>query len=192
MVNEHEPDAGADAAAVAAGPTEATPGPRADLEATLREQQEAHREAVARLEARADALQRAYRGAIKERELATALAGRPLVAGGASQLIRLLRDEVDVVEEDGRFRVVTRDGRPLARAMADWLASEEYAHFCRPSPRVGTAVPGVGVQRAAAAPAAAPPPRTLGEAAVQSWRESSSQQQAAGGSRPIGLHRRRP
>jgi hypothetical protein len=198
MVSEREPDAAPGEGDLATGPAEAeagtgnapAPAPREDFEAALREQQAAHREAVARLEARAEALQRAYRGAIKERELATALAGRPLVAGGAAQLITLLRDEVDVVEEDGRFRVVTRDGKPLARAVADWLASEEYAHFCRPAPRVGTAVPGAGLNRAAATPAgAAPAPRTLGEAAVQHWRESASQ--APGGSRPIGLHRRR-
>lgn len=164
---------------------------RRDFEAALRDQQTTHREAVSRLEARAEGLQQAYRTAIKERELATALAGRPLVAGGASQLIKLLRDEVDVVEEDGQFRVVTRDGKPLARAMGDWLASEEYSHFCRPVPRVGTAVPGAGINRTSgAAPTpAAPGPRTLGEATVQRWRESSSQ--AAGGTPPIGLHRRR-
>ncbi len=196
--HEHEPDAAPapeseppPVAAKADPPGELVDALRRDFETTLREQQATHREAVARLEARAEGLQRAYKAAIKERELATALAGRPLVAGGASQLIKLLRDEVDVVEEDGQYRVVTRDGKPLARAMGDWLASEEYAHFTRPTARVGTAVPGAGVHRSAGtAPAAAPPvPRTLGEATVERWRESSAR--APGGSRPIGLNRRR-
>lgn len=200
MVNDHEYDHEPDVSASAEGVAESAVAEpmddsrealRRDFEAVLREQQASHREVVSKLEARAESLQRAYKAAIKERELAAALAGRPLVAGGAAQLIKLLRDEVDVVEEDGQFRVVTRDGKPLARAMGDWLASEEYAHFCRPAARVGTAVPGTGINRGSgASPSVAPPvPRTLGEATVERWREASTQ--APGGSRPIGLHRRR-
>jgi hypothetical protein len=124
------------------------------------------------------------RVAVRERELATALAGRPLVPGAAAQLLKLWADEFDVVEDGGRYRVASRDGRPASAAVADWLARPEYAHFCPPSSRGGAAAPG-----AARPPSSEPagPPGTLGEALVRRWREANG---AAPEGRPIGLRRR--
>src|SRR5262245_47811792 len=50
---------------------------------------------IAALERRALESERALRAALQEKELATALAGRPLVPGGSDQLIRLWRDDFD-------------------------------------------------------------------------------------------------
>ncbi len=128
----------------------------------------------------------AYRSAVRDRELAVALAGRPLVPGATSQLLKLWREELDVFEEDGRCRVASRDGRSVAQAVGDWLSSPEYAHFCQPPSRGGTAVP--GANRPATAGAAAIP-RTLGEALLRRWQESSARPDPS--TAPVGLGRRR-
>lgn len=152
-------------------------GAVADLEAEL-----------ARRDRRLAELERACRSAVKERELATALAGRPLVPGAAGQLIRLWRDDLDVSEGESGYEVVARDGRTVAQAVSEWLASPEYSHFCQPSSRGGTA------SRDASRPAdrqgAPAAPRNLGEAVVMRWREESTAR-GESLSRPIGLRRHR-
>jgi hypothetical protein len=129
-----------------------------------------------------------HRTAVRDRELAVALAGRALVPGAAAQLIKLWRDEFDVYEDDGQYRVVARDGRGVAGAVEDWLASPEYAHFCPPTTRGGTATPGaVSGRPGPGGPDG--PPRTLGEMVLRRWRESGARPEPA--SRPVGLGRRR-
>ena len=128
----------------------------------------------------------ALRKAIRERELAVALAGRPLVAGAASQLLKLWADELDVYEDEGQYRVATRDGRSVSEAVTGWLSSRDYAHFCPPTSKGGTAVPG----QPKAAMAQTIESRTLGEAVLQRWRDAAAARGAGGGD-PIGLGRRR-
>ena len=70
--------------------------------------------------------------------LLTALAGRPLVAGATTQLLKLWRDDFDVIEEDGKHRVCLCDGLTIDQAVAERLASAEYEpHFCLPRLVVG-------------------------------------------------------
>jgi hypothetical protein len=144
----------------------------AELEALLRAQEASHAREIAALERRASELERAYRGALLDRELITVLADKPLIPGAAAQLIKLWRDELEVHDEGGERRVSARDGRPVAQVVNDWLASPEFAHFLRPSARGGTAARGTNRP---SAPLAVSAPRNLGEVALQRWRESASQ-----------------
>ena len=144
------------------------------------------RELAAR-EQKVTELERAYRAALRDRELATALAGKPLVPGAAAQLIKLWRDDFDALEESGEHRVYSRDGRPIQQAIADRLADPEYAHFCLPSSRGGSGAKdanrGARLNQNNA-------PKTLGEAVVLQWREQTAAR-AGSASKPIGLGRRR-
>ncbi|HWE36562.1 MAG TPA: hypothetical protein VG406_08350 [Isosphaeraceae bacterium] len=117
-------------------------------------------------------LESAYRKALRDRELATALAGKPLVAGAAIQLIRLWRDDLDVYEESGEYRVAARDGRAVAQWVADRLGKPDYAHFCLPPSRGGSGAK--GLSQSGGPGAAAPSAKTLGEAVISQWRESAA------------------
>jgi hypothetical protein len=129
-------------------------------------------------------MERAFKAAIRDRELATALAGRPLLPGAAVQLIKLWRDDFDVFEEGGEFHVTARDGRPVAKAVSERLSEAEYAHFSPPSSRGGASAKGSGRSMSVESM-----PRTLGEAVLRQWRESvSTKLDPASG--PIGLRRR--
>jgi hypothetical protein len=142
---------------------------------------------LAERERRLDDLERDYRGALLDRELATALAGKPLIPGAAAQLIKLWREDFEVYDDGGERKVASRDGQAVAEAVAQRLASPEYGHFCQPSSRGGTAARGIN------RPAPPPPagPRTLGKAAVQQWHEAAASRRADGLSAPISLGRRR-
>lgn len=142
---------------------------------------------IAERERQSSEWERAFKSALRDREIATALAGKPLVSGAAAQLITLWRDEFSVHEERGEFRVLARDGRPITQAVAEMLDSAEFSHFRQPSSRGGTAQRGAGLGRGT--PAVAPSPRNLGEAVIMQWRESMSRPDD--GSAPIGLRRRR-
>jgi hypothetical protein len=133
-------------------------------------------------------LERACKTAVRERELATALAGKPLVEGAVGQLIKLLRDDFEVYEESGGYTVTARDGRSVAQVVAEILGSPEYSHFCLATSRGGTGArggsrphdTGVNVGR----------PRNLGEAIVMKWREDSAKQPESY-LKPIGMRRHR-
>jgi hypothetical protein len=129
-------------------------------------------------------MERAFKAAIRDRELATALAGRPLLPGAAVQLIKLWRDDFDVIEEGGEFLVSARDGRPVAKAVGERLSEAEYAHFSPPSSRGGASAKGSGRSMSVESM-----PRTLGEAVLRQWREAASTKQDPA-SGPIGLRRR--
>ena len=137
-------------------------------------------------DAQAAALAKAYLAAVRDRELATALAGRPLVPGAAAQLIRLWRDDFDAHEVNGEVKVVARDGRAVTKAVVERLAEAEFAHFCPPSSRGGAAAKAAN-RPGSTAPAT--PPRNLGDAVLQSWKESATARSDPS-SRPIGLRRR--
>lgn len=143
---------------------------------------------IAELDRKAAEWEHAYKAALRDRELAMALAGKPLIPGAAVQLIKLWQEEFDVYEDEGRPRVASRDGLAVEKAVAELLSRPEYAHFRPPTSRGGTAAQ--GSNRNAAAPAVPPAGRTLGESVVQRWREAS----VARGSdpaAPVGLGRRR-
>lgn len=142
---------------------------------------------LAELDRKVEHWQGAYKAAVRDRELATALAGRPLVPGAASQLVRLWRDDLEVIEEEGKVRVVSRDGRPVQKAVADWLSSPEFAHFRAPTTRGGTRPP--SESRGPTHPSTPAGPRTLGENVLQQWRATSTG--PTNPSTPVGLGRRR-
>jgi hypothetical protein len=144
------------------------------------------RELAAR-DRRLSELERACKEAVRDRELATALAGKPLVAGAAAQLIKLWRDDFDAYEDGGQFKVAAKDGRPVAQVVGEWLGAPEFAHFCLPSSKGGTGARGVERPAAAAPPAA---PRNLGEAVVMRWREDPLAR-PNNLLKPIGLRRTR-
>jgi hypothetical protein len=133
-------------------------------------------------------LEQNCKSAVRERELATALAGRPLVAGAAAQLIKLWSDHFDVYEEGGAYKVSAKDGRTVGQVVGDWLASAEYSHFCLPTSRGGTGArdanrPSSGVALAGA-------PKNLGESIVMRWRDESAAR-PNNLLKPIGLRRHR-
>lgn len=142
---------------------------------------------LAELDRKVEHWQGAYKAAVRDRELATALAGRPLVPGAAAQLVRLWRDDLDVIEEDGKVRVVARDGRPVQKAVSDWLSSPDFAHFRAPATRGGTRPPAEA--RGPANPSTAAEPRTLGENVLRQWRATVSGPTSP--ATPVGLGRRR-
>jgi hypothetical protein len=133
-------------------------------------------------------LDRACKLAICERDLATVLAGRPLVSGAASQLIKLWRDDFDVYDEGGSYKVMARDGRPVEQVVSQLLSSPEYSHFCVPSSRGGTGAQ--GSSRPHDAGVSLKTPKNLGEAVVMRWREESATRPESF-LKPIGLRRHR-
>jgi hypothetical protein len=160
---------------------------RSEFVEALKTREAAHsREIVAREQKSAE-LERAYKAALRDRELATALVGKPLVPGAAAQLIKLLRDDFEIVDENGEIRVLARDGRAVDQAVAERLAGPEFAHFCLPSSRGGTGSKG---QNRSATPAPRPAgPKNLGEAVLHQWREADSRPPTS--PTPSGWGRRR-
>jgi hypothetical protein len=175
------------AAGATAAPSAGGPSPERPAEAGARGLESQLAKELAARDRKISELEEAYRGSVRDRELAAALAGRALVAGAAAQLIKLWRDEFDAYEEGGRYKVASRDGRSVAQAVKGWLDSPEFAHFCLPTSRGGTAVRDAN---RAAGPLPATAPLNLGEAAVQRWREQAAAQ-PANLLKPIGLKRGR-
>ena len=153
---------------------------------SLQELEKIHSRVLAERELKIEEWRSACKNALRDRELAVALAGKPLVPGAAKQLIKLWGDQFDVHEDQGELKVSTRDGRDASRAVDEWLSSSDYAHFRQASSRGGTAT-------TTSAGVSAPPPatpKTLGESLVRQWRENTSRA-AAESSAPIGLGRRK-
>jgi hypothetical protein len=165
---------------------ESSPTVASDNRALANAEQE-WRAAIAERDQRIRAMEQAYGEAIKERALVAALSEKPLVAGGLVQLLKLWRDELDVVVEGTEHEVRTRDGRPLEEAIEDWLEKPDYAHFRPATARGGTSVPGQG--RTSSAPTTNGRPMTLGEAVVTQWRDQISRQ-GEGIAPPVGLRPR--
>ncbi len=137
-------------------------------------------------EARLATLEKRFRETLRERELATALAGKPLVPGAATQLIKLWQDDFDVYEERGEYRVSSNDGRNVTKAVADRLASPEFAHFCLPASRGGS--PSAESTKVISSSGSTTPPKTLGEAILAQWRDLAGRSKDV--SAPFGLGRR--
>ena len=163
---------------------------REEFAGTLKALEAEHSREIAARERKAAEMERAYKAALRDRELATALVGKALVPGAAAQLIKLWRDDFEVVDDGSEVRVLARDGRGVDRAVADRLEGAEFAHFCLPSSRGGTGAKGQNRSASSSPPAGSSPapPRTLGEAVLQKWRESATRPQGAPG--PSGWGRR--
>jgi hypothetical protein len=164
----------------------AAPDSAGDPAPRSRAEQEALARELAEQQRSAREWEHRYKAAVRDRELAMQLAGRPLVPGAASQLLKLWRDEFDVIEEAGVERVVSREGANIQQTIESWLGRAEYAHFVRPVTRGGFA--GTQDGRLTDAATAVEAPRTLGEAALRQWRQERPRPGA--GEAPIGLHRR--
>jgi hypothetical protein len=186
----------AEAALVAAsGTSSGAPDParRRPDEALRREEPHAEEEAsrvareLASRERRLGELEKALLGAVRDRELATTLAGKPLVTGAAGQLVKLWRDEFEAYEDGGVYKVAGKDGRPISQVVGEWLSHPEFAHFCLPSSRGGAGVK--DAHRPSAAPSATAP-KNLGEAVVRKWQEESAARLSPF-VKPIGLRRTR-
>ncbi|MCA1685985.1 MAG: hypothetical protein LC745_08385 [Planctomycetia bacterium] len=163
------------------------PAPRRTDAVTRGREAQAARESAER-DRRVAELEQTCKAAVRERELATALAGRPLVAGAAAQLIKLWREDFDVYEEGGAYKVSSHDGRPVGQVIGDRLASSEYSHFCLPTSRGGTGARDANRPSSGSAPAAAP--KNLGESIVMKWRDESAAR-PNNLLKPIGLRRHR-
>lgn len=148
-----------------------------------------HSREIEARERKAADLERAYKAALRDRELATALVGKPLVPGAAAQLIKLWRDDFEVVDDEGEIQVLARDGRAVEQAVLDRLNGPDFAHFCLPSSRGGTGAKGQNRSASAPATPAPAPPRTLGEAVLLKWRESASRPQGSPSPSGWGRHR---
>jgi hypothetical protein len=87
-------------------------------------------------------LDRTFKSTLLEKELATALSSFPLVPGAAKQLTALLRDEFEVAESNGQFRVQTRTLEAVSDFLRDQLTGPEYEHFLKPSGSPGSGARG--------------------------------------------------
>ena len=158
-----------------------------DFDKILKDRETILMNEIAARDQRVAELERACRDALRDRELATALAGKPLVPGAATQLIKLWRDDFDVYDEGGEYRVTAREGRTVSQAVSDRLSSAEYAHFCLPSSRGGAGARDANRPVATIASAA---PKNLGEAVLMHWRKEAASR-PGDPAKPIGLGRRR-
>jgi hypothetical protein len=163
------------------------PVTRSEFVEAIKARESAHAHELSAREHKSAELERAYKAALRDRELATALVGKPLVSGAATQLIKLWRDDFEVIDDDGAIRITARDGRSVDQAVAERLAGPEFAHFCLPSSRGGTGSKG---QNRSAEPGPRPTaPKNLGEAVLIQWREAASRPQSS--LTPAGWGRRR-
>jgi hypothetical protein len=143
---------------------------------------------IASRDRRVAELEQSCKSAVRDRELATALAGKSLVAGAASQLIKLWREEFDAYEEGGAYKVAAKDGRTVGQVVNEWLASPEYSHFCLPTSRGGAGAR--DANRPSGNSASQNSPKNLGEAIVMRWREETVAR-PNNLLKPIGLRRHR-
>ena len=169
--------------------SEPTDSVRRTLEEEWSAREAAYSREIADRERKANDLERTYKAALRDRELATALVGKSLVPGAAAQLIKLWRDDFEVVDDEGEIRVLAKDGRGVAQAVLDRLECSDFAHFCLPSSRGGTGSKGQNRSASSSSPQAPSAPRTLGEAVLLKWRESTTRPQVSPS--PTGWGRRR-
>ena len=143
---------------------------------------------LSRRDRRVAELERICKTAIREREVATALVGKQLVSGAAAQLVKLWSDDFDVYDENGVYKVTSRDGRPVSQVVSELLATSEYSHFSIATSRGGTGA--TGSSRPIDSVTSAASPKNLGEAIIMKWREESATK-PDNFLKPIGLRRPR-
>jgi hypothetical protein len=101
-------------------------------------------------------------------ELARALAGQPLVPGGADQLTQLWRHQFAVEAQGDRFAVRAPDFQPVGSWIVAQLGRPEYSHFLRAENSGIATITGATTQLAQTlhgqAAAANTGPRNLGDA----------------------------
>lgn len=91
---------------------------------------------------RAAKLEQRAKTSTLQRDLASAIAGHPILAGKAAQLQRLLSDGLEVVEDGEGWKTQSLDGKDVAEYVAEALASDEYSHFIQAEKRGGTGAKG--------------------------------------------------
>lgn len=97
-------------------------------------------------EEKARAAEAKFRQTVLERELAAALAGQKIRPGTADQLMRLWRDDFEVIDSGGRYEVRSKDMKTPAQVAAERLASPEWDHFVLAEHRGGAAPGGAQPQ----------------------------------------------
>lgn len=130
------------------------------------------------LETRLSALKRKCLNLATERELAVALAAEPLIPGVSDQLVKLLKDRFVAEEtDDHEIRVRSRDGRPVAEAVKDWLGSAEYRHFRSPGSRGGVLRKSESTMNSGSAEAMSESPgKSLNELVIERWKNRARSQ----------------
>ena len=104
----------------------------------LQHAREAHDREMAAERGKLAETDRRSRTAFRDRELALALSGKPLVEGAAPQLMKLMRDAVEAHPEGDGYSVRTTDFINVNDYVARELAKPEYAHFLRATTTGGT------------------------------------------------------
>ena len=125
-----------------------------------------------------------------DRELALALASKPLVAGGAEHLTRLLRDDFQVAPAGDSFVVQSKDFRSVGDYLGAMLGRPEYQCFVRSNnPTGGSGAQGGGLGRpdSPANPAVDATPQTFSDAVIA----LSAAQKATGKRTPNSIDRSR-
>lgn len=105
-------------------------------------------EEIAKRNARLRETETAFKTTVRDRELAVALAAHSLVEGASPQLMKLWRDELEVVEDGDVYKTQTRDGKTVERFVAEALRAKEYAHFVPPASRGGAGSQGADRRQA--------------------------------------------
>jgi hypothetical protein len=125
-----------------------------------------------------DTEERANRYAL-DGELTRALAGQPLVPGGAAQLTQLWQRQFAVEAQGDTFAVHAPNFQPVSSWIAAQLGQPEYSHFLRARNPDSSTITGVVPQLAhppyAQATATDTNPRNLGDAIAQQMRDIAKQ-----------------
>jgi hypothetical protein len=113
-----------------------------------------------------DIEERAKRYAL-DRELALALASKPLVQGGAEHLTRLLRDDFSVAASGDSFVVQSKDFRSVNDYIGAMLGRPDYQCFIKPNnPGGGSGAVGTQAVQTGTLPPADAPPATFSDAVI--------------------------
>jgi hypothetical protein len=110
---------------------------------------------LAAARAETDSERNRARNAFRDRELALALSAHQLNKGAATQLMNLLRAELEAHPEGDSYAVRTKDFVSVNDFVARQLAHEDYAHFLQPTTTGGAGATGTN----------RPAPATPGETA---------------------------
>jgi hypothetical protein len=127
-----------------------------------------------------------YRESARDQALTEALAatGLSLTKGASTQLLKLWRDDFEVVEaSDGSIKVQTKDWKTPAQVVKERLATEDYANFVLAGSKGGSG--GGGGNRPNATALDPDKPLSLLEKIVA--RKAAEAAKASPGGRPIGL-----
>jgi hypothetical protein len=143
---------------------------KGEIEKALQTQRDQAEQQIATERNKLAALEAQARRYALDGELSKALAGQPLVPGGAEQLTRLWRDQFVVEPKGESFEVRTQAFESVPAFVAAQLSRAEYAHFVRPQNPGGGTAGTTGAHQVPPTPSnssqSQSQPRNLGEAAI--------------------------